>query len=120
LREFLDPVVNRFARQTFPAIKNISLLISFALSPFAYKKRTRERCSSVVHSSSTVAILTNETASEHAHVQRLVSVFKIATVLEGCTTEEELLFVRFLWAKGLDAKNIHKKCCLFTVGNVCR
>jgi hypothetical protein len=42
-----------------------------------------------------------------AHVQRLVSLFKIATVLEGCTTEEERLVVRFLWAKELDAKHIH-------------
>jgi hypothetical protein len=32
------------------------------LSPFAHKKRTTERCFSVVQSSSTVAILTAETS----------------------------------------------------------
>jgi hypothetical protein len=43
-----------------------------------------------------------------AHVQRLVSVVKMATVLEEYTTEEQLSVVRFLWAKGLYAKDIHK------------
>jgi hypothetical protein len=62
LREFLDPVVNRFTRQTLPTVnRNISLWISYTLSPFAHKKRTTERCSSVVHSS-TVAILTTKTS----------------------------------------------------------
>jgi hypothetical protein len=37
LGEFLDPVVNRFTRQTLPTI-NIYLCISFALSPFAHKE----------------------------------------------------------------------------------
>jgi hypothetical protein len=32
----------------------------------------------------------------------------MATVLEGCTNEEQRS-VGFLWAKGLDAKNIHKE-----------
>jgi hypothetical protein len=36
-----------------------------------------------------------------------------------CTTEEEGSTVRFLWAKGLNAKDIHKKYFLFTVGIVC-
>jgi hypothetical protein len=31
----------------------------------------------------------------------------MTTVLEGCTTEEQRSVVRFLWAKGLNAKNIH-------------
>jgi hypothetical protein len=52
----------------------------------------------------------------HAHIQRLVSVVKMTTVLEGCTTEEQCSVVRFLWAKGLNAK----KLFLFTVGSVCR
>jgi transposase len=43
------------------------------------------------------------------HVQRLVSVVKIATVLEEYKTEEQRSVVRLLWAKGLNAKNIHKK-----------
>jgi hypothetical protein len=43
----------------------------------------------------------------HAHVQRLVSVDKMATVLEECATEEQLFF--FLWTKGLSVKDIHKE-----------
>jgi hypothetical protein len=33
----------------------------------------------------------------------------MATVLEGCTTEAHLSVVRFLWAKGHNAKDIHKE-----------
>jgi hypothetical protein len=47
----------------------------------------------------------------------------MATVLEGSTTEVQrsvLRFFFFLWEKGLNAKDIHKKCFLFTVGSVCR
>jgi hypothetical protein len=42
------------------------------------------------------------------HGQRLVSVVKMATVL-GCTTEEQSSFGRFLWARGLNAKDIHNE-----------
>jgi hypothetical protein len=42
------------------------------------------------------------------HVQRLVFVVKTVTILEVCTTEEQYSLVRFLWAKGLNAKDIHK------------
>jgi hypothetical protein len=35
----------------------------------------------------------------HAHVQRLVSVVKMVTVLEECITEEQCSVVRFLWTK---------------------
>jgi hypothetical protein len=45
----------------------------------------------------------------HVHVQRLVSVVKMATVLEECTTVEQRSVVSFLWAKGLNAKDIHKE-----------
>jgi hypothetical protein len=38
-----------------------------------------------------------------AHVQRLVSVVQMATVLAVYTTEEQRSVVRFLWAKGLYA-----------------
>jgi hypothetical protein len=52
-------------------------------------------------------------ADAHAHVQRLDSVTKMATVLEECTKEEQLLFcVVFLWTKGLTANEIHKKMFL--------
>jgi hypothetical protein len=43
-----------------------------------------------------------------AHVQTLVSVVKMATVLEECTTEQQRSVVRFLWANGLNAKDINK------------
>ena len=33
----------------------------------------------------------------------------MATVLTQCTTEEQRAVVRFLWAKGLVAKEIHKE-----------
>jgi hypothetical protein len=44
----------------------------------------------------------------------------MSTVLEEYTAEEQRSVVRFLCAKGLNAKDIHKKCFLFTVGRVCR
>jgi hypothetical protein len=33
----------------------------------------------------------------------------MATVLEDCSNEEQRSVVRFLWAKELDAKDIHKE-----------
>jgi hypothetical protein len=33
----------------------------------------------------------------------------MVTVLEECTNEEQRSVVRFLWAKGLNAKDIHKE-----------
>jgi hypothetical protein len=33
----------------------------------------------------------------------------MATVLDECTTEERRSVVRFLWAKGLNAEDIHKE-----------
>jgi hypothetical protein len=45
----------------------------------------------------------------HAHVHSLVSVVKMATVLEKCTTEVQRSVVCFLWAKGLNVKDIHKE-----------
>jgi hypothetical protein len=39
----------------------------------------------------------------------LVSVVKMVTVLEECPTEEQRSVVRFLWAKGLNSKDIHKE-----------
>jgi hypothetical protein len=44
-----------------------------------------------------------------AHVQRLVSEAKMATVLEEYTTEVQCFVVRFLWAKRLDTKDVHKE-----------
>jgi hypothetical protein len=45
----------------------------------------------------------------YAHVQRLVSIVKIVTVLEVCTTEKQRSVVRFLWAKGPNANDVHKE-----------
>jgi hypothetical protein len=45
----------------------------------------------------------------------LVSVVRMMTMLKGYPTEEQCSVVRFLWAEGLDAKDIHKEmfpvCC---------
>jgi hypothetical protein len=43
------------------------------------------------------------------HVYRLVSVIKMATVSEECTTQEQGSVVSFLWAKGFNAKDIRKE-----------
>jgi hypothetical protein len=48
-------------------------------------------------------------AEAHAHVQSLVSVVKMATVLEECSNEKQRSVVRFLWTKGLTAKYINKE-----------
>jgi hypothetical protein len=45
----------------------------------------------------------------HAHVQRLASVVKMATVIEECSIEELHSVVHYLWAEGLGAKDIHKE-----------
>jgi hypothetical protein len=39
----------------------------------------------------------------------LVSPVKLSTVLEDCTTEAQFCCVCFLWAKGLNEKDIHKE-----------
>jgi hypothetical protein len=48
-------------------------------------------------------------ADAHAHVQRLFSAVKMATALREYITEENCSVVRYLWAKGLDVKDIHKE-----------
>jgi hypothetical protein len=55
--------------------------------------------------------MTLQVANEHVHVQKLVSVVKMATVLQEYTSEERSSAVCFLWAKGLNAKDIHKEIC---------
>jgi hypothetical protein len=45
----------------------------------------------------------------HAHVQRLVSVVKMATVLEVYTTEEQRYLSSFLCTEGLNTEDIHNK-----------
>jgi hypothetical protein len=36
----------------------------------------------------------------------------MVAMLEECTAEEQPSVVHFLWAKGLNAKDIHKEMCL--------
>jgi hypothetical protein len=43
------------------------------------------------------------------HVQRLVSVVKMATVLESVLPKSGVLLYVFLWAKGRNARDIHKE-----------
>jgi hypothetical protein len=45
----------------------------------------------------------------HVNFQRLVSVVKMTSVLEKCSTDEQSSVVHFLCAKGLNAEDIHKE-----------
>jgi hypothetical protein len=56
-------------------------------------------------------------ADVHVHIQRIVSVVKVATMLEACTTEKQHSVLHFLWAKGLNARISTKICLLFKVGS---
>jgi hypothetical protein len=56
----------------------------------------------------------------HERVQRLVSVVKMATVIEECTTEEQRSAVRHLWTKVSLQRIFTKKCLLDILGIVCR
>jgi hypothetical protein len=61
---FLDPDVKRFTQQTLPTVSMKYLFINILgiWSFFPQKRRTTEHCSSAVHCSSTVAVLTVETS----------------------------------------------------------
>jgi wyosine [tRNA(Phe)-imidazoG37] synthetase (radical SAM superfamily) len=48
-------------------------------------------------------------ADAHVHVQRLVSVVKMATVLEECTTEQQRFITRVMLVNGRNIKDIHKE-----------
>jgi hypothetical protein len=63
--------------------------------------------------------MTGQIADAHAHVQRLVLVVKMVTVLEEYITAEQRSVVCFLWAKGLNAKYIHTDIIPVFVGK-CR
>jgi hypothetical protein len=69
--------------------------------------------------SSTVQLHDSLVTDAHAHIQRLLSVVKMATVLEVYTTEEHHYVVHILWAKDSMQRIFIKKCSLFTVGSVC-
>jgi Tat protein secretion system quality control protein TatD with DNase activity len=55
----------------------------------------------------------------HEHVHRLVSVVKMATVLEECNTEEQRFVVHFCGQKDSMQRILMKKCFMWTVGSVC-
>jgi hypothetical protein len=57
-------------------------------------------------------------ADAHAHVQKVVLVVRMATVISECSIDEQHFVVRKLWAKELSAKNNHKE--IFTMGSVYR
>jgi hypothetical protein len=60
-------------------------------------------------------------AYAHAHLQRLVSAVKMATVFEEYTPEEQRSVVRFLCGQKDSMQRIFiKKSFLFTVASVCR
>jgi hypothetical protein len=48
----------------------------------------------------------------HAHVDAGFS-SQYGDMTEDCTTQDQRSVVRFLWARGLNAKDIHKECFLF-------
>jgi hypothetical protein len=59
--------------------------------------------------SSSIVWLHDSLGSRYACASlQLVSVVKMATVLKEYITEEQRSVVHFLWAKGLNAKGIHK------------
>jgi hypothetical protein len=61
-----------------------------------------------------------EVADAHAHVHRLVSIVKMASVLQECTTEEQRSVCAFFCGeKDLMQRIFIKKCFLFTVASVC-
>jgi hypothetical protein len=60
--------------------------------------------------------MTISVTDANSHVQKLVSVVKMAAMLEVCTTEERRTVVRFVWTKGLNAKDIHKEMFPVYVG----
>jgi hypothetical protein len=45
----------------------------------------------------------------HGHVQKLVSVVKMATVLKGVLPKSNVMFCISLWTKELNAKEIHEE-----------
>jgi hypothetical protein len=67
------------------------------------------------------SFMTLQVADPHAHVQRLVSVVKMATLLGGLLPKSSvLLCVCLLRAKGPLQRIFIKQCFLFTAGSVSR
>jgi hypothetical protein len=67
--------------------------------------------------------MTGHVADPHAHVNRLVSVVKMVTMLRACSAEEQRSVCTFLYGQKDSMQKLYeyiKKCFLFTVGSVCR
>jgi hypothetical protein len=62
-RKVCHSVVNRFTRQTLPTVKRKYFFLNMlCIESFGPQQTHKQRCSSIVHSSSTVAILVTETS----------------------------------------------------------
>jgi hypothetical protein len=48
-------------------------------------------------------------AEAHAHLQKLVSVVKMVTVLEECTAEEQRSVVRYFAGNTTQCKSVHNE-----------
>jgi hypothetical protein len=59
--------------------------------------------------------MTVKVSDAHTHVQRLVSIVKMATVLEECTTKEQSSIVRVCGQKDSVQRITIKNCILFMV-----
>jgi hypothetical protein len=66
------------------------------------------------------SFITVYVAGMHAHVQRPVSVVKMATALEEYTIDEQSSVVRFCGQTDAIRRIFIKKLFLFTMGNICR
>jgi hypothetical protein len=53
--------------------------------------------------------MTVKVAEAHVHIQRMVLVVKMVTVLEECIPKSSVLLCVFLWTRGLNAKDIRKE-----------
>jgi hypothetical protein len=69
---------------------------------------------------STAQLHNSVDAHAHAHVQRLVSVVKMVTMLEEYITEEQHSVAFFCVQKDSVQRIFINKCFLFTVGSICR
>jgi hypothetical protein len=56
-----------------------------------------------------LSLMTVKVSDAHAHVQKLVSVVKMATVLEECITEEQRSVELFFVGKILSTEDIHRE-----------
>jgi hypothetical protein len=63
--------------------------------------------------------MTVQVADMHVHIQRLVAVIKMTTMLEGVLPKSSFLLCILCGQKDSMQTIFIKKCFLFTVGSVC-